>query len=114
MAASLRSAGERGANRMAHLRIWKFRPPAGREQEFAGAYGSGGDWAQLFGRASGYLGTRLLKPSGSDDWWLTIDRWASEGDFDAFQQSFGEDYRALDSQLEGVAGQEEFVGAFED
>ena len=34
---------------MTHLRIWKFRPPADREDEFALAYGSDGVWAALFG-----------------------------------------------------------------
>ena len=99
---------------MAHLRIWKFRPPVGREQEFAAAYGSDGAWARLFGRARGFEGIALLKPADPGGWWLTIDRWASRADFDAFQQSLGDDYRTLDAELEGVAGDEEFVGAFED
>jgi len=30
-----------------------------------------------------------------------------------FQDDFGEDYRTLDAELEGLAGDEEFVGAFE-
>jgi heme-degrading monooxygenase HmoA len=99
---------------MTHHRIWKFRPPAGRESEFARAYGGEGLWAALFGKAKGYQGTTLLRPCGPDDWWMTIDRWQREADFHAFQDDFGEEYRALDAELEGVAGEEEFVGAFED
>jgi hypothetical protein len=45
---------------------------------------------------------------------MTIDRWDCIADFEAFQRVFGEAYRALDAQLEGVAGEELFVGAFED
>jgi hypothetical protein len=74
-----------------HARIWKFRPPEGREQEFAEAYRGDGAWAQLFRIAPGYRGTRLLAPSETGGWWLTIDE-----------------------KLEGVAGEEEFVGAFEE
>jgi hypothetical protein len=45
---------------------------------------------------------------------MTVDRWNSQADFDAFQSDFGDQYRALDAELEGLAGDEEFVGAFED
>ena len=99
---------------MAHLRIWKFRPPAGREAEFVDAYSSDGRWAELFAMAPGYRGTTLLRPVEAGGWWVTVDRWDSVEVFDAFQRDFGVDYRALDAELEGVAGDEEFVGAFED
>jgi heme-degrading monooxygenase HmoA len=98
---------------MTHLRIWKFRPPTGREEEFALAYGAEGAWAALFGKALGYLGTELYGPSEPGGWWLTIDRWSSAADFEAFSQTHGEAYRALDAELEGAAGDEEFAGAFE-
>jgi heme-degrading monooxygenase HmoA len=99
---------------MSHARIWKFRPPEGREQEFAEAYRGDGAWAQLFRRAPGYRGTSMLRPAEPGGWWLTIDHWDSAADFEAFGQALGEEYRALDEELEGVAGEEEFVGAFED
>ena len=99
---------------MPHLRIWKFRPRPGREQEFAAAYSGDGRWVELFAKAQGYRGTTLLRPLETGGDWLTIDRWASLADFEAFGQKFGEDYRALDAELEGVAGVEEFVGAFEE
>lgn len=99
---------------MTHVRVWKFRPPAGGEREFAEAYGSDGAWARLFGRASGYRGTTLMTPVEPGGWWMTIDRWAGPGDFEAFGHDFGKDYRELDANLEGVAGEEEFVGAFEE
>ena len=99
---------------MTHVRVWKFRPPEGREEEFALAYGGDGVWAALFGKAAGYLGTNLYRPVQPGGGWLTIDRWASVGDFEAFGQVHGDEYRALDAKLEGVAGEEEFVGAFDE
>jgi heme-degrading monooxygenase HmoA len=99
---------------MTHLRIWKFRPPEGRLQDFAEAYAADGPWAVLFSKANGYRGSVLLRPEKGDGWWMTIDRWDSLADFEAFGRDFGEEYRALDVELESVAGEEEFVGAFEE
>lgn len=99
---------------MTHVRIWKFRPQQGREQEFAETYRGDGPWAELFGRADGYRGSSLLAPAEPGGWWVTIDRWESAADFEAFGHDLGEEYRALDEELEGVAGEEEFVGAFEE
>ena len=99
---------------MTHARVWKFRPPAGREDEFERAYSGTGNWARLFEQAPGYRGTTLLRPSEKGGWWLTIDRWDSEAQFTAFQGDFGIDYRGLDAELEGLSGEEAFVGAFEE
>lgn len=99
---------------MTHLRIWKFRPPAGREEEFARAYGADGVWAELFGKAQGYLGTTLYRPDQQGGSWMTIDRWDSLEAFEAFGHDFGEEYRTLDIELNSISGEEEFVGAFED
>jgi heme-degrading monooxygenase HmoA len=99
---------------MVHVRAWKFLPPQGREREFAEAYSSSGRWAELFAKAKGYRGTTLMEPHEVGGWWLTLDRWDSLADFEAFGHDFGADYRALDTELEGVAGEEEFVGAFEE
>ncbi len=55
-----------------------------------------------------------MRPASEEGWWLTIDRWASAEAFEAFQQDFGNAYRALDAELEGLAGEEVFVGAFEE
>ena len=41
-------------------------------------------------------------------------RWDTEAHFQAFERDFGIEYRGLDQELEGVAGEEVFVGAFEE
>ena len=58
---------------MAHHRVWLFRPPAGREEEFGDAYSADGAWAEVFRQGGGYLGTRLLRPTEPGGWWMTID-----------------------------------------
>ena len=99
---------------MTQVRVWTFRPPPDREQDFAEAYGARGVWARLFAEATGFLGTTLLRPSEAGGVWMTIDRWASARDFEAFQRDFADRYRALDADLEGVAGDETFIGTFEE
>ena len=99
---------------MTHVRVWKFRPPEGHERAFADAYAGDGVWARLFGQAAGFVGTSLLRPTETGGWWLTMDRWATEADFQAFQRDFGQAYRNLDRKLKGVAGDEEFIGTFEE
>ena len=99
---------------MAHHRLWQFRPPAGGEKAFAEAYASGGPWAEVFGQAPGFIGTRLMRPPEGSDWWLTIDSWDSAEAFANFLENHREAYAALDRQLEGIAGEETFIGAFDD
>jgi hypothetical protein len=99
---------------MVHVRIWKFRPPPEREREFTNAYSGTGPWATLFGKAPSYLGTSLLRSTERDGSWLTVDRWDSAANFENFQREFGEAYLTLDAELEGIAGEEEFIGAYED
>lgn len=96
---------------MTHMRLWRFDVPAADEQRFLEAYGSNGAWARLFAKAPGFIRTELWRsPDGS---YLTADHWKSVADFDRFQSSHGEDYRRLDRELEGIAGTETFVGAFD-
>ncbi|WP_310467747.1 antibiotic biosynthesis monooxygenase [Sphingomonas sp.] len=99
---------------MAHHRVWQFRPPPGGEAAFAAAYAADGPWAKLFARDPGFIATRLLRPAEPGGWWLTIDSWADAAAFARFQADHGAAYRALDAELEGAAGEERFIGAFED
>jgi hypothetical protein len=99
---------------LAYVRVWRFRPAVGRETEFRDAYSATGRWATLFSRATGYRGTSLLVPNEPGGWWLTVDRWDDAADFEVFGHDFGKEYRALDAELEGIAGEEQFIGAFEE
>lgn len=99
---------------MAYARVWKFRPQESQRQEFVAAYGVNGPWSELFSKADGYRGTALLSPEEPGGWWMTIDRWDSRAHYEAFQGDFGECYRSLDAALGTIAGEEEFVGAFDE
>lgn len=94
-----------------HLRLWQFEIPPETEQQFVAAYQSDGDWARLFATAPGFVRTELWRDG--DGIYLTADYWESVTAFEAFQASQGEEYRRLDAKLEGLAGIETFLGAFD-
>ena len=96
---------------MTHLRLWRFAVPAGTEQRFVAAYRSDGDWARLFATAPGFIRTELWREA--DGTYLTADYWESAQAFERFQAESSDAYRQLDAELEGIAGIETFVGAFE-
>ncbi|HEY0628029.1 MAG TPA: antibiotic biosynthesis monooxygenase [Sphingomicrobium sp.] len=96
---------------MTHLRLWKFEVRAEQEGRFLDAYKGDGDWAKLFATAPGFIRTELWR--AEDGSYLTADHWKSANDFEQFQSSRGDDYRRLDAELEGIAGVETFIGAFD-
>lgn len=96
---------------MSHLRLWRFEVAAEQEDRFVRAYRSDGDWARLFATAPGFVRTELWRDG--DGIYVTADYWKSVTDFEGFQASLGDEYRRLDAALEGVAGIETFLGAFD-
>ena len=96
---------------MTHMRLWRFVVPVEKEARFLAAYGPQGEWARLFREAAGFLRVELWR--AEDGSFLTADHWQSSDDFDRFQASLGPRYHALDAELEGLASEEIFLGAFE-
>ena len=98
-----------------YIILWRFRPVVGQESEFERAYGPSGEWALLFGRAAGYLGTELLlrRSDGESKEYLTLDRWASSAAYEGFRARRNGEYRQLDRRSEGLTEEETFLGAFE-
>ena len=93
--------------------LWRFRPLLGRESEFEDAYGPSGEWASLFRKGDGYLGTELLRHSDDPREYLTVDRWASRAAYETFLNGFDSEYRQLDRRLEGLTEEETLLGTFE-
>jgi heme-degrading monooxygenase HmoA len=93
--------------------FWRFRPLVGQESEFERAYGPSGQWAHLFRRGDGYLGTELLRRSDDPREYLTLDRWASRAAHEAFRARWSSEYRRLDHRLEELTEEETPLGAFE-
>jgi heme-degrading monooxygenase HmoA len=72
--------------------LWRFRALEGQESEFERAYSPSGEWALLFGRGDGYLGTELLRRSEDPREYLTLDRWVSRAAYKTFHSRFSSVY----------------------
>jgi 8-oxo-dGTP diphosphatase len=96
----------------AYVILWEFRVRRGSEPAFEAAYGSEGDWAVLFRRAPGYLGTELLRAPETGRY-VTIDRWVSSAAFDAFRDAHRADYEDLDRRCEDLTIAETPLGKFD-
>jgi heme-degrading monooxygenase HmoA len=88
------------------VRVWEYQVPVDRTEAFTAAYAADGAWGELFGKATGFLGTELYRDAARADRFVTIDRWRDEQDWRSFLTTFGPAYGALDAQLEGLADAE--------
>jgi len=95
-----------------HVILWEFRVRNEHIQQFISAYDSDGDWAKLFRRAAGYLGSELLRSAEEPALFLTIDRWEDETCYTVFQHQFGAEYKNLDNRLGGLTSSEKKLGVF--
>lgn len=90
--------------------IWEYQVKAKHVTEFEEIYGAEGNWAQLFQKHPGYLGTELLHDSTHPQRYLTVDRWASAEAYNSFQTEWQDEYRKLDARCEGLTDSETFLG----
>jgi heme-degrading monooxygenase HmoA len=93
--------------------IWEFRVRPERVAEFEEIYGENGAWVKLFQKGSGYLGTELLHDSGDLPHYLTIDRWASITDYEAFLSHWKDIYQKLDARYKDLTDSETLLGKWE-
>ena len=98
--------------RLAFTAVWEYCVPPEHVREFEALYGPEGAWARLFGRDPAYLGTELLVDAEEPYRYLTIDRWRSRADFEAFREHWCAEYEALDLRCAALGMCEERVGSF--
>jgi heme-degrading monooxygenase HmoA len=91
--------------------LWEFVVLPEKVDAFIAAYKDDGAWAKLFALAEGYVGTELLRSADGASY-ITIDRWQHAEDFIRFQEQFGTQYRALDTQLRDLTVSERKLGVF--
>ena len=91
--------------------LWRYDVLPERAADFERAYKSDGDWAKLFAKAEGYLGTDLLRER--EGVYLTIDRWRAQEDFDNFLAAHRHAYDALDKICDGWTIMEVKLGVFD-
>jgi heme-degrading monooxygenase HmoA len=96
----------------AYVYVWEFRVRPEKAAIFEQTYGPNGDWAALFRRAAGYVGTLLLKDRAVANRYLTVDRWQSEAAYNQFRERFAAEYRALDERCEALTLEERSLGVY--
>lgn len=94
--------------------VWEFLVRPEQVADFERAYGPQGEWAALFRRAPGYIGTLLLRDASEANRYLTIDRWRSEQDYRQFREQYAAEYRAIDERCERLTLQERSLGIYEE
>lgn len=92
--------------------IWSFKIRKESKEEFEKAYGPDGTWARFFKSGKGYLQTELLCDSDERDRYVTIDRWASQSDYERFRNENKSEYGNLDRRFETWTLEEQCLGSF--
>lgn len=82
-----------------YIRVWAYEVGADHIDAFLAAYGVDGDWAQLFRRGRGYVGTELYRSTDDGAHFVTVDRWTDQVAWRAFLAEWGEAYERLDTRL---------------
>jgi heme-degrading monooxygenase HmoA len=93
--------------------LWHFEVKPGNDARFQNAYGSDGDWAQLFRRDAHFRGTQLLHDFSQDHCFFTLDFWLSETAYQTFLASHQRAYDELDTAFAELTLSERHVLSFE-
>jgi heme-degrading monooxygenase HmoA len=79
-----------------YVRVWEYEVTEDHVDAFIAAYGRDGDWARLFQRGRGYVGTELYRSTGDGARFVTVDRWTDLAAWRAFLQDEGATYGRVD------------------
>lgn len=93
--------------------IWEYQVRADHAAQFERIYSGDGSWAGLFQRSKGFIGTQLLRDVQQPYRYVTIDRWVSAEDYDAFLSQWKTEYARLDAQCDELIEQETLLGMWE-
>lgn len=93
--------------------IWEYQVKRDRIEEFEKVYSARGEWANLFQKSEGYLGTELFSGEREPHRYITIDRWSSPREYESFLSEWKNEYQLLDMQCEGLTDWETLLGRWE-
>jgi hypothetical protein len=92
--------------------IWELVVKEDARAAFALAYSGHGEWAFLFRRYSGYLGSTLLEDTSNPHRFVTIDRWSTREQYAAMRVGARDEYARLDAQFAEWTVDEREIGTF--
>jgi heme-degrading monooxygenase HmoA len=93
--------------------IWEYLVKAEHAGEFEKIYSATGEWAKLFGKSRGYLGTELLSDERELHRYITIDRWSSRQEYESFLSEWKNQYQLLDGRCDGLTERQTLRGKWE-
>ena len=93
--------------------LWEYHVKADCIAEFEKIYAPNGEWAELFKKGKGFLGTRLIQSSDHPYLFVTVDQWESLNDYKAFLSQWKEEYEKLDRHCSELTERESCLGTFE-
>ena len=96
-----------------YIILWEFLVKDERVGEFEKMYSISGEWAKLFRKSRGYLGTELLCDMRNHQRYITIDRWNSTRAYESFFSKWKNEYQLLDARCEGLTERETLLGRWE-
>ena len=92
--------------------IWEYTIHPAFEHKFVAAYGTEGEWVQLFCRHQGYIRTEFFRDIENPDRFVTIDHWESREAWQAFRESADAAFRELDERCSRYTLKERELGTF--
>lgn len=92
--------------------IWEYNVRPEMSEKFIELYNAQGEWTKLFRFSEHFKGTELLKKSGGNNIYLTIDTWTSQREYELFINSHTEEYNGIDIKGEGLTGSESKLGTY--
>lgn len=96
-----------------YIIIWEYHVKAQQLTGFEEIYSPNGAWAKLFQKSTGYLGTELVCDETNPQRYLTVDRWASKAEYEAFLSAWEQAYAEMDARCEGLTEGESLLGRFD-
>jgi heme-degrading monooxygenase HmoA len=95
-----------------YVYIWTFNVKPGCGPLFEKIYGPDGAWVRLFGKASGYVKTELIRHQAVPNRYVTIDYWQDEASHHLFRSQYAREFGELDARCEDLTESEEHLGDF--
>jgi heme-degrading monooxygenase HmoA len=96
-----------------YMVLWEFQVRSGMEAVFERMYGADGEWVRLFEQSPEFMGTELSLDKEKPGRYLTIDFWSSREAYEQFRDQHAAEYKAIDTQCEGLTEMEKEIGRFE-
>jgi heme-degrading monooxygenase HmoA len=97
---------------MSFITIWHYKIKPGSEKEFINLYNNAGEWVKLFSKFAGYIKTVLIKSTGDDNIFITLDYWESKEDYYLFKKNSIKEFSEIDKMGEKLTIEEKHIGEF--